>query len=194
MELKAFLEDLLTKHAGPVPRLGPPLVLFDECVDLPTVVPVVREGIRRNTVFASRPLWTQLRRKADGTLFHLEGRAPRRGPGAGDWDWGTRESGYSVSDRDALLAAIANFLAADRLVILSANVRLDLKRDSQGLRALLMTEIAPVLQRHHQRRFGMLALMKGPRIGWSTFAGALAARLAGSAAVSVGFEYHVVRK
>ena len=71
MELKVFLEDLLTKHAQPAPRPGPPMVLFDECVDLPTVVPVVSAGIRQNTVFASRALWTQLRRKADGTLFPM---------------------------------------------------------------------------------------------------------------------------
>jgi hypothetical protein len=169
------------------------MVLFDECVDLPAVVPTVRSGIRHNTVLACRPLWTQLRRKADGTLFHLEGRAPRESLWAGE-DWGTRVPGHSVSDRDALRAGVANFLTADRLVILSANVRLDLKRDPQGLRALLTTEIAPILRRHHQGRFGLLALMKGARISWSTFAVALAARLASPAAVSVGFDYHVVRK
>jgi hypothetical protein len=104
-------------------------------------------------------------------------------------EWGEPVKGYSFSDRRAVETAIANFVTADRILILSANVR----GDPQGLRKLVTKEVAPVLQTHHCGRFGMLVFMKGRKTPWSTFTSALATRLADDS-VPIGFEYHVVKK
>jgi hypothetical protein len=81
----------------------------------------------------------------------------------------------------------ASFAMADKLVVLTAN----LKGDPEGLRNLLFTDLEPILTERHQGRFGLLVLMSGRKTPWVDYARFLADRLSQGLFES-GFHYEIV--
>lgn len=134
-----------------------PVLGIDEGLnDKQHVEPMVRRLLARGIVSMATPLWWQFRVKRDGTRISFLGTPNRVRPL--NLDLGRHARGTSCPDEVVVAQLVAYFLNNDRLCLLTQNTKSDLA----GLRWILETEVAPVLEELVPKRLGLLALVQKP--------------------------------
>jgi len=172
--MRDFLLSLIERHVVGRPVNPTPHVAVDECLNHPDIGGLVRQLMLEGRIDGSSPLWSQLRRREDGSLVSVQGGTPRVLPPG--LDLGKPVKYSSDPDRKVVQLLLAHFASSDRLLLLSANSRLD----HGGLRA-------PVLSEHRHDRLSLLFLLKKGKTSVPQYAERVGARLK-DGWVSPGFE------
>jgi hypothetical protein len=155
--LRDFVARCMRDRAASLPFDSRPLLGIDECANHYAIFDAASDLLREGFSCGTRTLWYQLRQKADGTHLQLN----PGGPGASQHFPKDEDLGAPVKHSrfpDTLVAQFlaAQFLGADRVVLLSTNIA----KDVDGLRRLLLDEVRPALEAGHRDRFSLLALFK----------------------------------
>ena len=184
MDFERFFRETLMKHAPDSSNsVTAPVIGIDECANQPAVWAVIKRALHENLANRAVELWAQRRQKSDDSFVLLTGR-PIRGALPPGEEFGLPVKGYSYPDEQVASLLVAQFLASDRVILVTANKKFDV----HGIRLLLLNEIRPALESHHCGRFGLLVLMKKGKTSWQSYTENLYFRLR-SSNFQEGFEY-----
>lgn len=160
-EFGVFL-DGLPPSATPA---DPPYIGVDECANSPMLFNAIGQLCNRNLASGAGPLWNQRREHADGEPLYVMGGLSRSWPVSDFLD--SKPVKHATWDDEKVVSyLLAHFHGYDRLVLLSANFRLN----EGGLRSLLRSITAPVLTERHRQRFSLTVLFKGRKIDIAQYA------------------------
>lgn len=190
MNSGAFIRETV---APLLPKRGPvgisPVVGIDEGMNNSRWVgPMLKRLIAANAICAAIPLWYQLRRRDSGELLTLVGSS---GKTMREFfpthDIGRPVRGHSTPDEDVVALLTSEFLSRDRVCLLTQNK----KRDCDGLRCILESEIAPVLESLEPKRLGLLVLCQTPGSSLKEYSAAVE-RILRDETIAPGFEWRIV--
>jgi hypothetical protein len=149
------------------------------------IAPMVTRLVARGIVSSAIPLWYQFRVLADGTRMNVLGSEISVSPFMPDV--GRQERGTSWPDEGVVAHLVGYFLYCDRICLLTQNT----SNDADGLRRILQTEVAPVLEALVPRRLGFLALVQKPRAPLEEYSALVEQRLA-TTEIQAGFHWELL--
>jgi hypothetical protein len=132
---------------------GPPILGIDECLNNEEHIgALVRRLLSCDAISQSVPLWYATRETKSGEKLSVLGNSISPSPLVPDV--GRPIRGESWPDEGVIACLISNFIHADRLCLLTQNVKLDVN----GLRYIFENEVGPVLEALSPKRLGLLVL------------------------------------
>jgi hypothetical protein len=178
----AFIRDTLTPLiAGRVREDCIPILGIDEGLNNGKyIAPMGMRLVQRGIVSGVNPLWWQSRVTASGQRFTTAGSGA---PGFGIYESSKHVRGTSWPDERVVASAVGEFTHISRVCILTANT----KRDKNGLRHILETEVGPEIQKLKAIGIGLLVLAQTPKSTLKDYAEAVERRLV--LGVSAGFAW-----
>jgi hypothetical protein len=181
-DIAEFFRDTLAPGLASIGRREPSLILgIDEGLNNPQYVgTLAADLVACGIASESIPLWYAQRKTKDGQKFSVLGNSVSKSllmP-----DIGRTVPGASWPDEGVVALLVVNFLKADRVCLLTQNT----KRDRNGLRDILESEVARALS--ELRQLGLLVLAQKPGSKLKEYAAAVRAQLS-SFGVPAGFQW-----
>jgi len=164
-----------------------PILGIDECLNNETHIGAMATRlVKTGVVLHSEPPWYSYRRTGAGEMILALGNSVTQS--AMVPDTGKRIAGASWPDENVVGKFLCNFLAADRLCLLTQNT----KKDVDGLWQILENEVRPMLEALTPKRLGLLILAQKPPATLEQYARAVEARLTTRPAVLPGYLWELL--
>lgn len=156
MTLRSDLEHFFQSQlpAQPPPLAFRPAVSVDENLNHPELTSRLFALLEERWLVSGA--WYAERMHPDGVMGHF---SPLRFPQLPPIHWGERIPGTRWTDEQVIWNIVTQFAGRARVFFLSENRR----RDLRGIRRILETELAPILDSDPLHRYGLMTLWKkGP--------------------------------